>query len=162
MKVVLAPVDCLTCATWAAVANLREVLRIKSNSRRTWARLSRHIAAILLGAIVGFAMSPTVMAMPSPHGPSRGSMSGFSMTASCAHAAYEKTGRSYPTSHRNRHMPCRCMMNCSGMMGCSATALLPVGAATTNPIVLAAVPLWRLRDPGPGIRLQPDNPPPIA
>jgi hypothetical protein len=54
------------------------------------------------------------------------------------------------------------MMNCSGMMGCSATALLPVGAATTNPIVLAAVPLWRRRDPGPGIRLQPDNPPPIA
>jgi hypothetical protein len=116
------------------------------------------IAALLLAAIVGLALSPTAMAMPGSHGP----MSHSNMMANTGCAHHGKSGRSHAMAQRSHKVPCKCLLDCAGMVSCFATAVLPVTAVTAAPSVLAGLPLWHLRDAGPGITVQPDSPPPIA
>ena len=113
----------------------------------------RKFAAVLVAAVLALALQPAALAMPAPHSAPMQAMH---------HASHGKVCCDHSMPQRNRDMPCKDMANCLGMLSCIALAAVPHNAATIAPHAPTATQSWRLYDIGPGITLQPDNPPPIA
>ena len=115
--------------------------------------IARKFAAVFMAAILALAVEPAALAMPAPH----------SATMQAMHcASHEKAGCDHSMPQHRRGTPCKNMANCLGMLNCFAMAVMPVDAMATLPLALAHSPSWHLQDAGPGITIQPDNPPPIA
>ncbi len=119
----------------------------------TKASSMRKFAAVFLAAILMLAVEPAALAMPAPHSATMQAMN---------HDSHGAMGcdQSMPTQERGT--PCKHMTNCLGMLNCLAMAVAPADAVSVLPRASTRLPSWFVRDIGPGITLQPDNPPPIA
>jgi hypothetical protein len=120
---------------------------------RAKASAVRKFAAVFMAAVLMLAVEPAALAMPAPHSATMQMTSGASHEAACCDHSMPK---------HDRGTPCKDMTNCLGMLCCLAMAVAPVDAASLSPLASTLSPSWYVRDLGPGITLQPDNPPPIA
>jgi len=126
---------------------------------RTRISISRKIVALVAAAILLLATEPAALAMPAA--PMHHAMQP-AMMQMMGCASHESTGCDQGMPQHDRGVPCKDMANCLGMLSCIALAAVPHNAATIAPHAPTATQSWRLYDIGPGITLQPDNPPPIA
>ena len=120
---------------------------------RAKASIARKFAAVLLATILALALEPAALVMPAPH-------STAMQMPNCA--SHETMGCDHAMPKHERGAPCKDMTNCLGMLCCLAMAVVSADAASALPLASPRSPSWFVRDIGPGITLQPDNPPPIA
>ena len=128
--------------TWAYF----RVMRMRSLIARTGAALAAAVFLVL-------AAGPAASAMTASH-PT------MIQTVDCVFQ--ELTPGDHSMSGHDGNMPCKNMANCPGMLNCSVAAVVPVDAVATLPPAPTGSPSWHLDGAGPGITLEPDNPPPIA
>jgi hypothetical protein len=120
---------------------------------RAKASTVRKFAAVFMAAILVLAMEPVALAMPAPH----------SAAMQTTHGASDGTaGCDQSMPKHERGTPCKHMAVCLGMLNSLAMAVAPVDAVSVLPLASTYLPSWYVRDLGPGITHQPDNPPPIA
>ena len=113
----------------------------------------RKVAAVFLAAVLMLAMEPAALAMPAPH----------SAAMQTTHLASDGTaGCDQSMPKHERSTPCKHMAVCLGMLNYLAMAVAPADAASVSPLASTHLTSWYVRDLGPGITHQPDNPPPIA
>ena len=129
------------------------------HSMRTRVSITRKIVAMVTAAVLLLATEPAALAMPAT--PMHHTMQP-EMMQMMGCASHESMACDHAMPQHERGAPCKDMANCLGMLSCIALAAVPPNAATIAPLALTATQSWRLYDIGPGITLQPDNPPPIA
>jgi hypothetical protein len=113
----------------------------------------RKFAAVFMAAVLMLAVEPAALAMPAPHS------AAMQTTHGASHGA---AGCDQSMPKHERGTPCKHMAICLGMLNYLAMAIAPADAASVSPLASTLSPSWYVRDLGPGITHQPDNPPPIA
>ena len=106
-----------------------------------------------MAAVFALAVQPAALAMPALR-------SAAIHATDCA--SHEATGCDHSMSKQDQGKPCKDVSNCLGMVGCAALAAVSHAAVAALPLRLTGAQSWQLNDAGPGITLQPDNPPPIV
>ena len=153
------PERCSSQQLGRAIVLLLQIPSYIARTRLAFGDLPRRVVAVLLVMVVGTTLSFPATAMAPSQGMRHCPHAMFSMNRAVAR---KSTVPSAQPLVQHRPAPCCMMGTCSGMAGCSATALPPVTASAMNPPRIANTPFWGVREFQPGITWQPDRPPPIG
>lgn len=118
----------------------------------------RALLSLLVAVVFAIAAEPGAMAMPQPHKMAMPTMEMAAMTA-CGMQA--DAGCDHMKPQKSEQSPCKSMAVCMGLLSCFGIAAI----AADHPFVAdapARLSLLRAYQPGFGLTVPPDNPPPIA
>ena len=153
------PERCSSQRLGRAVVLLLNVPSCIARIQPAFGDLPRRVAAVFLVMVVGATLPFPATAMTLPHG-----MQGCAHAMASMNRAVPRKSTIPSTQPQVQHRPAPCctMGTCSGLAGCSATALPAVTVSAMNPPHTANSVLWELHEFRSGVTWQPDRPPPIG